>query len=169
MHHADYKLVQPDIAPDVFIAAGARVLGDVVLASEASVWFNAVIRGDTEKIRVGRQTNLQDLALLHADPGFPCELGERVTVGHGAIVHGAVIEDEVMIGMGAIVMNGARIGRGSLIAAGALVLEGMLVPPQSVVMGSPARVRRVCDDRDVARIRAAAEHYVQQSRRFLSR
>lgn len=148
------------MAPSAYIAAGAVVLGNVTLAEEASVWFNAVIRGDTAAIRIGPRTNVQDLCCLHADPGFPCELGAGVTVGHGAIVHGAIIEDDVLIGMKAVVMNGARVGRGSIVAVGALVTEGMVIPPNSVVMGSPAVVKRETTDRDRGRISHAAEHYV---------
>src|SRR5205814_6067615 len=105
-------------------------------------------RGDAEAIRIGRETNVQDLTMLHADPGFPCVLGDRVTVGHSAIVHGAVVEDDVLIGMGAVVMNGALIGTGSLVAVRALVLEGVQIPSGSVVMGLPAKVVREVTDRD---------------------
>jgi carbonic anhydrase/acetyltransferase-like protein (isoleucine patch superfamily) len=113
-----------------------------------------------DTIAVGAETNIQDGCVLHADPGFPCTLGERVTLGHGAIVHGATVENDVMIGMRAVVMTGARIGAGSIVAVGAVVLERMEVPPGSVVMGAPARVRRPCEERDHALIRHAAEHYV---------
>ena len=123
--------------PSAFIAPGAVVLGDVTIGAESSVWFNAVIRGDTAAIRIGRQTNIQDLCVLHADAGFPCILGDRVTVGHSAIVHGAIVADDVMIGMRQVVMN-STIGAGSLVAVGAIVLEGMEIPPASVVMGFPA-------------------------------
>lgn len=152
---------QPELVdPTAFIAAGAVVLGNVTIGAQSSIWFNAVARGDAEAIRIGRETNVQDLSMLHADPGFPCVLGDRVTVGHSAIVHGAVIEDDVLVGMGAVVMNGARIGTGSLIAVRALVLEGMQIPPRSVVMGSPGKVVRQITDRDRELIRHAAEHYV---------
>jgi carbonic anhydrase/acetyltransferase-like protein (isoleucine patch superfamily) len=149
-----------------FIAPGAVVLGDVTLSEQASVWFNAVLRGDTAPITVGRQTNVQDGCILHADPGFPCTLGDRVTLGHGAIVHGATIGDDVMIGMRAVVMNGAKIGRGSLVAVGAIVLEGVEVPPGSVVMGVPATVKRQASEQDVARIRHAADHYVAAAQAY---
>ena len=147
-----------------FIAPGAIVLGDVTLGAGASVWFGAVIRGDCAQVRIGAQTNIQDLCLLHADPGFPCTLGERVTIGHAAIVHGAVIEDDVLIGMKAVVMNGAQIGRGSLVAVGAIVTEGTIIPPGSVVMGQPAKIKRAVEPRDLERIRHAAEHYVQAAK-----
>lgn len=142
------------------------MLGDVTLFAESSIWFQAVLRGDTEAIVVGRRTNIQDGAILHADPGLPCTVGEGVTIGHGAIVHGATVEDEVLIGMRAVVMNGARIGRGSLIAVGTVVTEGTEIPPGSVVMGLPGKVVRQVNDDDRARIRHAAEHYVAMRLRY---
>lgn len=154
------------VDPAAYIAPSAVVLGDVRLAAESSVWFHAVLRGDSAPIEVGRQSNVQDLCVLHADPGFPCQLGDRVTVGHAAIVHGAVIEDDCLIGMRAVVMNGARIGRGSIVAVGAVVTEGTQVPPGSVVMGVPAKVRRATTPEDQERIRHAASHYVENARRF---
>jgi carbonic anhydrase/acetyltransferase-like protein (isoleucine patch superfamily) len=152
----------------VFIAPGAVVLGDVTIGEHSSVWFNAVIRGDTEAIVIGRETNIQDGCILHADAGFPCTLGDRVTLGHGAIVHGATIEDDVMIGMRAVVMNGAKIGRGSIVAVGAIVLEDMDVPAGSVVMGTPAVVKRAVTERDTARIQHAAQHYVEAAQAYRS-
>ena len=156
----------PNLDPTVFVAPGAVVLGNVPIGAESSVWYTAVIRGDCEAIRIGRQANVQDLCLLHADPGLPCILGDRVTLGHGAIVHGATVEDDVLIGMGAIVMNGAKIGAGSLVAVRALVLEGMEIPPGSVVMGSPGKVVRQVSDRDRELIRHAAEHYVAAGKQY---
>jgi carbonic anhydrase/acetyltransferase-like protein (isoleucine patch superfamily) len=143
-----------------FIAAGAVVIGNVTLAEETSVWFNAVIRGDSEAIIIGAGSNVQDGCILHADPGRPCLLGQRVTLGHGAIVHGAILEDDVLIGMRAVVMNGARIGRGSIVGVGAVVLENMEVPPGSIVLGTPGKVVRSASERDAERIRHAAEHYI---------
>jgi carbonic anhydrase/acetyltransferase-like protein (isoleucine patch superfamily) len=154
------------VEPTAYLAPTAVVLGDVTIAAEASVWFGAVIRGDTEAIRIGRQTNVQDGCILHADAGYPCTLGERVTLGHGAIVHGATVEDDCLIGMRAVVMNGARIGRGSIVAVGALVTEGTVIPPGSVVMGQPGRVTREVAERDRERIRQAAEHYVQAAKAY---
>jgi carbonic anhydrase/acetyltransferase-like protein (isoleucine patch superfamily) len=152
----------------VFIASGARVMGEVTLEEDASVWFNAVLRGDTETVRVGRRTNVQDLCMLHADPGFPCILGEGVTVGHGAIVHGARIGDNVVVGMHSVVMNGATIGADSIVAVGAVVTEGTEVPPRSLVMGVPGRIKRALTDDEVQRNRMSAEHYVQAARAFRS-
>jgi carbonic anhydrase/acetyltransferase-like protein (isoleucine patch superfamily) len=148
------------IAASAFIAPGAVVLGDVTIGERSSIWFGAVVRGDSAPIRVGSDTNVQDGSILHADPDFPCEIGDRVTLGHGAIVHGATVEDDCLIGMRAVVMNGAKIGRGSVVAVGSIVTEGSEVPPGSVVMGQPAKVKRQVTPRDVERIRHAAEHYV---------
>jgi carbonic anhydrase/acetyltransferase-like protein (isoleucine patch superfamily) len=152
------------IDSSAWIAPGAVVLGDVKLGSESSIWYGAVVRGDTEIIRIGNQTNVQDGCVLHADPGFPCVLGDRVTLGHGAIVHGAAVEDDCLIGMRAVVMNGARIGRGSIVAVGAVVTEGTHVPPGVIVMGQPAKVKREMTEREFGRIRHAAEHYVAAAR-----
>ena len=148
------------IDQSAYIAPGAVILGDVTIGAESSVWFGAVIRGDAAPIRIGRQTNVQDGCILHADPGFPCTLGDRVTLGHGAIAHGATIEDDCLIGMRAVVMNGAKIGRGSIVAVGSVVTEGTAVPPGSVVIGQPAKVKRETTESDRERIRHAAEHYV---------
>jgi carbonic anhydrase/acetyltransferase-like protein (isoleucine patch superfamily) len=148
-----------------FIAPGAIVLGDVHLGVEASVWYNAVLRGDTDRIAIGDQSNIQDLTMIHADPGIPCSVGSRVTVGHRVILHGCTIEDDCLIGMGAIVLNGAFVGRGSVIGAGAVLLEGMNVPPGSMVVGVPGRVVRPVDEGTRERIGQAWRHYVDQARR----
>ncbi|MFD4507110.1 gamma carbonic anhydrase family protein [Streptomyces sp. NPDC058457] len=133
---------EPKVEADVFVAPTASVIGDVTLRAGASVWYGAVVRGDVEKIVVGAQANVQDNVTLHADPGFPVTVGERVSIGHNAVVHGATVEDDCLIGMGATVLNGAVIGAGSLVAAQALVPQGMVVPPGSLVAGVPAKVRR---------------------------
>lgn len=158
--HSIWQFRPEQVAATALIAPGAVVLGDVTVGDEASIWFNAVARGDSERIVIGRQTNVQDLCLLHADPGFPCLLGERVTLGHGAIVHGATVEDDCLIGMRAVVMNGARIGSGSIVGVGAVVTEGTLIPPHSLVLGTPGKVVRTTEPRDLERIRHAARHYV---------
>ncbi|MFF4548805.1 gamma carbonic anhydrase family protein [Streptomyces sp. NPDC001435] len=132
----------PEIDPEAFVAPTACVIGDVVLDRGASVWYGAVVRGDTERITVGASANVQDNVTLHADPGFPVTVGERVSIGHNAVVHGATVGDDCLIGMGATVLNGAVIGAGSLVAAQALVPQGMVVPPGSLVAGVPAKVKR---------------------------
>jgi carbonic anhydrase/acetyltransferase-like protein (isoleucine patch superfamily) len=160
----DYSF-HPELVDDnAFIAPGAVVVGNVSVRSGASIWYNAVVRGDAEQIVVGCDSNVQDLAMLHADPGFPCLVGEGVTIGHGAVVHGAVVEDGVMIGMRAVVMNGAKIGAGSIIGAGCVVTEGVEVPPNRLVLGVPGKVRRELRDADRDRIEHASAHYVSASK-----
>jgi carbonic anhydrase/acetyltransferase-like protein (isoleucine patch superfamily) len=132
----------PEIDPAAFVHDDAIVIGRVQLAPLFSVWPAAVIGADSELVRFGADCNVQDGAVLHADPGFPAIVGERVAIGHRAIVHGATVEDDCLIGMGAIVLNGARVGRGSLVGAGAVCKEGMVIPPNSVVLGVPGRVVR---------------------------
>ncbi|MFF7154019.1 gamma carbonic anhydrase family protein [Streptomyces sp. NPDC008139] len=150
----------PEIDATAFTAPGSVVLGDVTLGAGASVWYHAVLRGDCESITVGAGSNIQDNCTVHADPGFPAVVGEGVTVGHNAVLHGCVIEDDVLVGMGATVLNGAHIGTGSLIAAAALVPQGMRVPPGSLVAGVPAKVRRELTEEEKATVRLNAEHYV---------
>jgi carbonic anhydrase/acetyltransferase-like protein (isoleucine patch superfamily) len=162
--HDRWRFQPEKVAPTAWLAPGAVVLGDVTIGEEASLWFYAVARGDSEKIVIGRETNVQDHCLLHADPGFPCRLGNRVTLGHGAIVHGATVGDDCLIGMRGVVMNGAQIGAGSIVGVGAVVTEGTIVPPGSLVLGVPGRVIRAVDERDRERIRHAAAHYVQAAR-----
>ncbi|MEW2121753.1 gamma carbonic anhydrase family protein [Streptomyces sp. NPDC005474] len=132
----------PKVHEDAFVAPTSSVIGDVTLGAGASVWYGAVLRGDVEGISVGARSNIQDNCTLHADPSFPVTIGERVSVGHNAVVHGATVEDDCLIGMGATVLNGAVIGAGSLVAAQALVPQGMQVPPGSLVAGVPAKVKR---------------------------
>ncbi len=146
---------------DAFIHPLAFVCGDVVFGAGASVWPFAVVRGDNERIVVGAGSNVQDGAVLHADPGLPCTLGARVSVGHRAVVHGATIEDEVLIGMGALVLNGAVIGTGSVVGASAVVREGMIVAPGSLLVGVPARLVRLVTDAERARIARTAAAYVR--------
>jgi carbonic anhydrase/acetyltransferase-like protein (isoleucine patch superfamily) len=136
----------PDVAQASFIAPGAVVVGRVTMARGSSVFYGCVVRADLERIEIGEDVNIQDGSILHADPGMPVILGARVSLGHGAIVHGAVIEDDVLIGMRATVLNGARIGSGSVVAAGAVVRPGMIVPPNSLVVGVPAQVRKEVGD-----------------------
>lgn len=154
-----YRSFYPQVQRPVFIAPGSYVIGRVVLEAESSVWFNAVLRADGDAIRVGRATNLQEGVVVHADPGFPVTLGDRVTVGHGAIVHGATVADEVLVGMGAILMNGVRVAAHVLIAAGSLLPEGMEVESGVLVMGRPARVIRRLSEAEIDGIRESAEQY----------
>ena len=135
----------PVCAEDAWIAPGARVMGNVVLEARSSVWFNAVLRGDNEQMRIGEGSNVQDLAMLHTDIGFPLSIGRNCTIGHSAILHGCTIGENSLIGMGATVLNGARIGKNCLIGANALVTEGKEIPDGSLVMGAPAKVVRTLD------------------------
>jgi carbonic anhydrase/acetyltransferase-like protein (isoleucine patch superfamily) len=155
------------IASDCFIAENAILRGDIALGSQSCVLFGTVIRGDSVEVRIGCCTNIQDLCCLHGDPGFPCVIGDRVTVGHGAIIHGATIEDECLIGIRAVILNGAIVGTGSIIAAGALVPEGKVIPPGSLVMGVPGKVVRQVTQDDALLISNGWKHYVEMSRKYM--
>ncbi len=158
-----------ELHPSVFLAPGAMVAGEVRIGARSSVWFNTVVRGDTDAIRIGEDTNLQDLTLVHVDHGQPAVVGSRVTVGHRAILHGCVVEDDCLIGMGAILLSGSRIGAGSLVAAGALVREGQAIPPGSLAVGAPARVIGPVGEAHREAIRSGARHYADLSREYLAR
>jgi carbonic anhydrase/acetyltransferase-like protein (isoleucine patch superfamily) len=164
-----FRRVLPTIDSTAFIAEGAALVGDVRVGPGASVWFGAVLRGDTDHLELGERSNLQDNAVVHADPGSPAIIGSGVSIGHGAVVHGCRVEDDCLIGMNATVLNGAVIGRESLVAAGAVVLEGTVVPPRSLVAGVPAKVRRELTDDEVAGIRSNAEGYVARAQEYLNR
>ena len=153
------------IHPSAYLAPGAVVLGDVSIGRDASVWYNCVVRGDMAPISIGASTNLQDLSMVHVDEDVPCVIGARVGVGHRAVLHGCVVEDECLVGMGAILLNRVRVGTGSVIGAGAVLPEGMVVPPGSLVLGVPARIVRPVDDVLRDRIRVTWEHYVEQAHR----
>jgi carbonic anhydrase/acetyltransferase-like protein (isoleucine patch superfamily) len=153
----------PAIDAGAWTAPGSTVIGDVTLSAGASVWYGAVLRADNAPITIGRDSNLQDNVSAHVDPDFPLTVGDRVSVGHNAVLHGCTIEDDVLVGMSATIMNGARIGSGSLVAAGALVTQGMVVPPRSLVAGVPAKVRRELTDEELASIGANAEVYLAKT------
>ena len=151
----------PRVHPTAYIDDSAQVIGDVEIGEESSVWMCVVIRGDVHRIRIGRRSNVQDGTIVHVmKDTHPTTIGDDVTIGHAAVVHGCTIEDRCLIGMGAILLNGARIGTGSIVAAGTLVVEGMQVPPRSLVMGSPAKVKRPLTDAEVAEIQMYADRYV---------
>ena len=158
--------IVPDVHPSVFVADTARVIGRVTLAEDASVWFGAVLRGDTDPITVGRGSNIQDGSVLHADVGYPLTIGEYVTVGHQVMLHGCTIGDESLIGIGAVVLNGARIGRHCLVGAGALVTEGKEFPDGSMILGSPAKVVRQLTPQQIEGLRSSARHYIENARRL---
>jgi carbonic anhydrase/acetyltransferase-like protein (isoleucine patch superfamily) len=154
----------PVIGANVFIAPTAVVIGDVALGDNCSVWFNTVIRGDLAPITIGADTNIQDNATLHADPGIPLTIGAGVTVGHNAVIHGCTIEDDVLIGMQAVVMNGAVICAASIVAAGAVVMEGRRIGPRQLAAGMPAQVKRELAADTGALIAMAADHYKELAR-----
>ncbi len=160
------KLDEPRIEDGAWVAPGAVLVGRIVVRKGASVWYNCVLRSDMEgaSIEIGEDSNIQDGSVIHVDVDFPCLVGRRVTVGHGAILHACVIEDEAMVAMGATVLTGARIGRGSIVAAGAVVPEGMDVPPGVIVAGVPAKVRRETTDDDRARLDRAWRTYAALKR-----
>ncbi|GAA3404895.1 gamma carbonic anhydrase family protein [Pseudarthrobacter polychromogenes] len=149
----------PAVHESVFVAPTASIIGNATLARDSSAFYGVSVRADTAAITVGEGSNLQDNVVLHADPGFPCAVGERVSVGHAAVVHGCTVEDDCLIGMGATVLNGAVIGAGSLVAAGAVVLEGTVVPPRSLVAGVPGKVRRELTEEEYDGVRANAARY----------
>lgn len=142
-----------------FIARGAQVIGQVIVEEDVSIWFNAVLRADNEPIRLGRGSNVQDGCVFHVDPGYPLTIGENVTVGHMALLHGCTVGDGTLVGMGAVVLNGAKIGRDCVIGANALITEGKEIPDRSMVMGQPGKVIRTLDDEAIAGFRMAAKSY----------
>jgi carbonic anhydrase/acetyltransferase-like protein (isoleucine patch superfamily) len=149
------------VHPTAFVDASAQVIGDVEIGEESSVWMCAVIRGDVHWIKVGKRTSIQDGTIVHAMTGtHPTRIGDNVTIGHAAVVHGCTIEDQCLIGMGAILLNGSQVGAGSIVAAGALVVEGQKVPPRSLVMGTPGKVKRLLTQAEVADIQKYADRYV---------
>ncbi len=156
----------PQLAEGVWVADSAQVIGNVVLEENASIWFGAVLRGDTETLTVGRNSNVQDGSVLHADIGFPVLIGENVTVGHQVMLHGCTIGDGSLVGIGAVILNGAKIGRNCLVGAGALVTEGKEFPDNSMIIGSPAKAVRMLSPEQAERLRFSATHYVDNASRF---
>ena len=151
---------KPSLGKGVYIAKGAVVLGDVTLGAHSSIWYNAVLRGDINRIVVGHHSNIQDNAVLHLADDFPCLIGNYVTVGHSAVVHACTVGDEVLVGMGAVILDGAVVGRQSIIGAGALVTQGMRIPPGSMVLGAPAKVVRKLTRTERGRLKSWAKKYL---------
>ncbi len=157
-----FRSIHPTVHPTAYVDVSAQVIGDVHLGAESSVWMNVVIRGDVHSIRIGARTNIQDGTIVHVMRNtHPTVIGDDVTIGHGAVVHGCTIEDRCLIGMGAILLNGCRVGSGSIVAAGSLLPEGTVIPPGSMVMGSPAKVRRTLTREEDASIKWYADNYVR--------
>ena len=150
----------PMVEKNVFLAPSADVMGDVILEENSSVWYQAVVRGDCTSIRIGKGSNIQDGSVVHADPGYPVEIGEGVTIGHGAIIHGCSIGDNSLVGMGAIVLNGASIGKNCIVSAGALVTGGTQIPDGMMALGSPARAVRPVREEEILSNRENAEEYM---------
>lgn len=150
----------------VFIAEGARLIGNITIGADFGIWFNAVLRADNEPIVIGKGSNVQDNAVIHMGDGYPVIIGKNVTIGHSAVVHGCTIEDNCIIGIGSIIMNGAHIGSGSIIGAGALVTEKTVIPPNSIVMGTPGKVTREATQRDLKKIEENALHYVELAGKY---
>jgi len=162
-----YKSKRPRIHDSVFVAQGVRIIGDVEIDRDSSVWFNTVIRGDVHYVRIGRATNIQDNCVLHVTDGeYPCIIGSHVTVGHGAIVHACTVGDFCLIGMGSIILDNAKVGNYSLVAAGSLVLENFEVPPGMLVAGVPARIKRALTEDEKRGLENSAAHYVEYARSY---
>ena len=162
-----YKDRLPEVHPTAYIDQSAQVIGDVTIGEQSSVWMTVVIRGDVNYIRIGDRTNIQDGTVVHVmHDTCPTVIGNDVTIGHGAIVHGCTIADRVLVGMGAIVLNGASIGADTIVAAGSLVTERMVIPARSLVMGSPAKVKRPLNDAEVASIQEYADNYVRYKKDY---
>ena len=160
----EFEGKKPNVSQSAWVAPNATLIGNVTLAAESSVFYGAVLRADTDSISLGEASNLQDNVVVHCDSGVPTVIGSGVSVGHGAVIHGCTIEDDCLIGMHATVMNRAVVGRGSLIAGGAVVLEDTVIPPNSLVAGVPAKVRRELTDQELEGIRKNAAHYVELAR-----
>ena len=153
---------RPVVDPTAYVDQSAQVIGDVVIGAESSVWMNVVIRGDVNSIRIGGRTNIQDLTMVHVmRETHPTLIGDEVTIGHSAVIHGTTIEDRVLIGMAAVLLNGVHVGHDSIVAAGTLLTEGTHIPPRSLVMGRPGKVKRALTDEEVAEIRWYADSYVR--------
>ncbi|HEX6949970.1 MAG TPA: gamma carbonic anhydrase family protein [Nitrospira sp.] len=163
-----FQGITPTIPKSCFIEDTGIVIGDVVMGEQCSVWFHAVIRGDVHYIRLGERTNVQDLCMLHVTHDtHPLIIGSDVTIGHHVVLHGCTIKDRVLVGMGAIIMDGAVIGEDSVVGAGALITEGIVVPPKSLVLGSPAKVRRPVSDKELLWIRESAANYVRYAGQYM--
>ena len=158
--------VAPQLGTGAWVADSAQVIGNVQLGENASIWFGAVLRGDNETMTIGRNSNVQDMSMLHSDPGSPLTVGENVTIGHQVMLHGCTIGDNSLIGIQAVVLNNAKIGRNSIVGAGSVVTEGKEFPDNSLIFGSPAKVMRTISDEDAARLRHGSEHYVENAVRY---
>lgn len=165
-----WKNKKPELGKDVLVASGARIIGDVVAGAETNIWFNVVIRGDVNTIRIGFRSNIQDNAVVHVTRGTgPTSIGSDVTIGHSAVIHACTIEDNCLVGMGAVILDGAVIRKNSLVAAGSVVTPGKDFPPGSMIMGSPAKVARALTEKEIKSLQESADHYVQLARTYFPR
>ncbi len=163
----DFQNTSPQIEKNVFIAPGAYVIGNVEIGEESSIWFNTVVRGDVNWIKIGKRTNIQDLSMVHVDSGaWPCQIGDDVTAGHRVIIHGCEIADRVLIGMGSVLMNGSKIGEDSMIGAGSLVTENAVIPPRTLALGSPCKVKRDLTEKEIQMIKLSALHYAALATKY---
>jgi carbonic anhydrase/acetyltransferase-like protein (isoleucine patch superfamily) len=156
-----FKDKVPQIDQSVYIAEGTKIIGDVTIGAEASVWFNCVLRGDIDYIQIGQRTNIQDGTIIHLDHGFPCIVGDDITIGHRTIIHGCAIGNGAMISMGATILTGARIGKNAIVGAGAVILEGQEIPQGCVAVGIPARIKREVTEVDINRISKGKDEYIR--------
>ncbi len=163
-----YKGIMPRLHATVFVEESARIIGDVTIGAHTSIWFNAVVRGDVNYIRIGERTNVQDNSVLHVTKDvYPLLVGSDVTIGHSVVLHGCTVRDRCLIGMGAVVLDDAEIGEDSIVGAGAVVVESMKVPSRSLVVGVPAKVVRTLNDEEVARIARSARNYMEYTRNYI--
>ncbi|PNR92303.1 gamma carbonic anhydrase family protein [Petrotoga sp. 9PWA.NaAc.5.4] len=159
--------ITPEISEDVFLAPDCQIIGNVKIGKGSSIWFNTTLRGDIGPINIGEYTNIQDNSVVHIDSNFPVIIGNRVTVGHNAIIHGCEIADNCLIGMGAIILNGAKIGESCLIGAGTLITENKIIPPYSLVIGVPGRIVRNLTEEEIEKLKNSAKEYYNLSKKYL--
>ena len=162
----DFEKTTPQIHPDSWVASNAVIIGKVTLEKNSNIWFNSVIRGDVEPITIGEGSNVQDGSVIHTDPGCPTIIGKNVTIGHLVMLHGCIIEDDCLIGIGATILNKAKIGKNSIVGANALVTENKAIPERSLVLGSPGKVIRQVSEEEIKSIKENAEHYVANYKKY---
>jgi len=163
----EFRGNSPEIDESAYVADNATIIGDVTIGKKSSVWFGAVLRGDSDSVKIGRRSNIQDNAVVHVDPGFPVTIGDDCIVGHLALIHGATISNNVLVGMNSTVLNGAQVGEFSIIGANALVTSNTVIPPNSLVLGSPAKVVKTLTDKQIAHVIRNAEAYVKLGSEYL--
>ncbi len=162
-----YQDKKPQIGDRVYIAEGAQIIGDITIGEYSSIWFNCVLRGDIESITIGKRTNIQDLSVIHANPGQPTIIEDNVSVGHSCVLHGCVIRQGSLIGMGAIILNDSEIGERSIVGAGALIPERKNFPPNSLILGSPAKVVRALSSEEIASLKDITDRYMERAQEYL--